>query len=183
MDLELVFETHSWSVDNGRGIATGWLPGSLSARGRDEARRLGRRRLAGTVDAVVTSDLRRAVETSETAFAGAAVPIHRDRRLRECNYGDLNGAPVDEIEARRLHHVDVPFPGGESYRQVVDRMRAFLDELVARGDGRHLVLIGHTATRWSLDHLLAGVPLEDLVAAPFDWQPGWSYTLGGTRLR
>ena len=39
-----------------------------------------------------------------------------------------------------------------------------------------MLLIGHSATRWSLDHLLVGVPLEELVGAPFDWQEGWTYT-------
>jgi len=28
------------------------------------------------------------------------------------------------------------------------------------------------ATRWGLDHLIGGVPLEDLVTADFAWQPG-----------
>jgi len=37
----VVFETHSITVDNERGVATGWLPGELSERGRDVARELG----------------------------------------------------------------------------------------------------------------------------------------------
>jgi hypothetical protein len=37
-------------------------------------------------------------------------------------------------------------------------------------------VIGHVATRWALDHL-RGVPLEQLVVAPFDWRPGWEYVL------
>ncbi|MDP9265018.1 MAG: hypothetical protein M3O91_02700 [Chloroflexota bacterium] len=40
------------------------------------------------------------------------------------------------------------------------------------GTGRVLI-IGHSATRFALDHLLRGAPLEDLVDAPFDWRPGW----------
>jgi bisphosphoglycerate-dependent phosphoglycerate mutase len=44
--IELVFETHSLSTDNERGIATGWLDGELSERGRDLAGVLGRRRRA-----------------------------------------------------------------------------------------------------------------------------------------
>jgi alpha-ribazole phosphatase/probable phosphoglycerate mutase len=38
-------------------------------------------------------------------------------------------------------------------------------------------VVGHTATRWALDHLLTGVRLEDLVDAPFEWQEGWDYRL------
>ena len=55
-------------------------------------------------------------------------------------------------------------------------MRAFLDGRLAKHEGGRVLLIGHSATRWSLDHLLAGAPLEDVVGAPFDWQEGWTYT-------
>jgi hypothetical protein len=34
LSIEIVFETNSWSVDNERGIATGWLPGRLSEKGK-----------------------------------------------------------------------------------------------------------------------------------------------------
>ena len=40
-----------------------------------------------------------------------------------------------------------------------------------------VLVIGHVATRWALDHVTRGVPLEDLVAADFGWQPGWEYRL------
>ncbi|MEU6779307.1 phosphoglycerate mutase family protein [Nonomuraea angiospora] len=65
MAVTLVYETHSITVDNETGIATGWLPGELSARGRDLAVELGARRTA--VDVVYASDLGRAVETAEMA--------------------------------------------------------------------------------------------------------------------
>jgi 2,3-bisphosphoglycerate-dependent phosphoglycerate mutase len=175
MPVDLIFETHSISEDNERGVATGWLPGRLSPAGRALAAELGARR-RGWVETVFTSDLRRAVETAEIAFAGAQVPIHRDPRLRECNYGDLNGS--DAAALPRLAHVDTPFPNGESYRQVVARMREFLTDLGAAWDGRRVVVIGHSATRWALDHLINGTDLAAAVAAPSDWREGWRYRLG-----
>jgi broad specificity phosphatase PhoE len=177
MAVELVYETHSTSVDNECGIATGWLPGELSEHGREQARALGERRRNDGIAAVYASDLRRAVETAEIAFAGSQIPVHYDARLRECDYGELNGAPVEQVTAVRRRHVDEPFPGGESYRQVVERTRTFLDEVAARNDGERIVVIAHSANRWALDHLVHGVPLEQLVAAPFDWQEGWVYRL------
>jgi alpha-ribazole phosphatase/probable phosphoglycerate mutase len=33
------------------------------------------------------------------------------------------------------------------------------------------------ATRWALDHVVRGVPLEELVDAPFEWREGWEYEL------
>jgi broad specificity phosphatase PhoE len=123
---------------------------------------------------VITSDLRRAVETAETAFAGTNIEIRQDPRLRECDYGRLNGAPVGEIEPRR-RFVDSPHPGGESYRDCVERMRTFLEDLRTEFDGRRVLIIGHRAQRWALQHLLEGTPLEDLVDEPFRWQEGWEY--------
>jgi broad specificity phosphatase PhoE len=62
VSVEVVFETHATTDDNEAGIATGWLPGRLSAAGRDQSRELGERRRDDGLAIVFTSDLRRAVE-------------------------------------------------------------------------------------------------------------------------
>ena len=175
MAVELVFETHAISLDNERGIATGWLPGTLSYAGRLEAQKLGDRRRGDHIVAVFTSDLHRAVETAEIAFAATGIPIVHDPRLRECNYGDMNGMPVGQLAAEAARRIDESWPAGESYRQVVGRIRRFLADIVANYQDKRIVVIGHSATRWSLDHLINGIALEDLVTAPFNWQPGWEY--------
>lgn len=176
----IVFETHSRTVDNERGIATGWLGGALSADGRALAEGLGERRRDDRLDAVFCSDLARAVETAEIAFAGTDIPVFLDWRLREIDYGELNGAPADAIAAERARRVDRPFPGGESYRDAVGRVASFLDDLRGGCAGGRVLLIGHTATRWALDHLLEGRRLEVVVAAPFDWREGWEYDFGAS---
>ncbi len=176
MGTRIVFETHSITDDNERGVATGWLPGRLSQDGRRLAVELGRRR-RDDVEAVFTSDLRRAVETAELAYADATVPVLMDWRLRECDYGDLNGAPVDQVHGDRAAFLDTAYPGGESWRAAVERAGRFLDDVPLRWDGRRVLVIGHLATRWALDHRLAGTPVERLVDEEFGWQPGWEYLL------
>jgi probable phosphoglycerate mutase len=175
--IELVYETHARTVDNEQGRATGWLPGRLSETGRGFAKDLGERRREDGFAVVFTSDLARAVETAEIAFAGSELPVRADSRLRECNYGELNGRPVAEIDAERLRRVDEPYPGGESYRQVAERVARFLEDLSPEFDGSRVLVISHAAPRWALEHLLRGTPLEDLVVAPFEWQEGWTYRL------
>ena len=176
MSVEILFETHALSVDNELGIATGWRDGQLSAEGRRLAAELGRRHLSSPPAAVYASDLGRAVETAEIAFGTTDVPFHFDARLRECDYGEMTGMPVAQLEREKALHVTQPFPGGESYADVVVRVRSFLQE-IATWDGRTLLLIGHSATRFSLDHLLADQDLATVVRAPFDWKPGWRYRL------
>jgi 2,3-bisphosphoglycerate-dependent phosphoglycerate mutase len=135
MTLSLVFETHSTTVDNERGVATGWMPGELSERGRSQAGELG-------------------------------------RRLRECDYGRRTGMPFAELHAGRRDHLDVPYPGGESWREAVQRVGWFLNDLPRRWDGSRVLVIGHVATRSGLDHWLNGQPLEDLAEQDFGWQEG-----------
>jgi broad specificity phosphatase PhoE len=173
--LQLVYETHAITTDNEAGIATGWLPGRLSARGRESAVALGARRRDDGIAAVYVSDLARAVDTARIAFDGSELPIHPDARLRECNYGRMNGSPNEVQQPRRVDHIDIPWPGGESYRDVVERTAGLLDDLVREWDGARLLLIAHSANRWSLDHLLLGRDLQELTTAEFDWQPGWEY--------
>jgi broad specificity phosphatase PhoE len=173
----IVFETHSVTEDNELGYATGWLPGRLSERGQVLARELGVRRRHDGLSAVFTSDLRRAAETTALAFNGSGLPVLADWRLRECDFGILNGAPRAAVHDHRRRWLDVPYPAGESWRQAVARVTGFLADLPSRWDGQRVLLIGHVATRWALDQRLLGIALEDLVEADFGWREGWSYEL------
>jgi len=175
MSMEIIYETHSVTTDNEAGVASGWLHGKLSPQGRALAQHLGERRSADRIAAVFVSDLRRAVETAEIAFGDTGIPVHRDARLRECNYGDLNGASVTAVAAQKRARVDTPFPAGESYEQVVDRTEAFLRDLVRDWDGARVVVIAHSANLCALEHLLHGKSLAEVVTAPFAWQEGWLF--------
>ena len=173
----LLFETHSWSEDNELGLASGWRGGALAPRGRGLAAALGDRRRHDGLAAVFCSDLVRAVETTQLAFAGSDIPILLDWRLRECDFGDWTGRPAADFQDTRLRFLDAPYPNGESWRQAIQRVGRFLPDLHPRWTGARVLVIGHTATRWAFDHFLRGQPLEALLAAPFDWQEGWEYTV------
>ena len=174
-DLVVVFETHATSLDNEAGRASGWFDVDLSATGEEQARQLGTRHRDDDLAAVFCSDLTRAVRTAEIAFAARALPIVRDARLRECDYGALTRHPTVEIEKRRVRHVTTPFPGGESYEQVVRRVSAWLTEAAATFAGRTVLVIGHRATFYAMEHLIKHIPLNEAITATWRWQPGWTY--------
>ena len=135
----------------------------------------GQRRTGDGITAVFSSDLTRAAQTAAIAFGNSAIPVLHDWRLRECDYGERNGMPVAELHAGRREHLDLPYPGGESWRQAVARVGRFLGDLPLRWNEQRILVIGHVATRWGLDHYIGGVPLEDLVEQDFAWQEGWEY--------
>ena len=173
----LVFESHATSLDNEVGLASGWFDVALSATGEEQARTLGARRRDDHLAVVFCSDLSRSFRTAEIAFGDRSVPIVRDARLRECDYGDLTRQPTSEIEQRRLVHLVEPFPNGESYQQVVDRVSGWLSEALAYLDAGTVLIIGHRATYYALEHLLNRVTLHEALTSPWTWQPGWTYHL------
>ncbi|HXW81724.1 MAG TPA: histidine phosphatase family protein [Acidimicrobiales bacterium] len=175
MPVQIVFETHSTTEDNEAGRATGWLPGRLSPVGRAQAAELGRRRASDGLAAIFSSDLARSLETARIAFAGS-VPILADWRLRECDYGRLNGAPVAEVLTDRSSHLDEPYPGGESWRQATARVARFLFDLPLRWEGCRVLVLGHVATYWGLECAMNAAELTSLVQGGFDWQKGCEFS-------
>jgi broad specificity phosphatase PhoE len=172
--MEIVFEPHAITYDNEKQIASGHYDVDLSPAGVEKAKQLGQRRKDEHFDAIFTSDLQRAYKTAELAF-GEKFPVIRDRRLRECDYGDFEHKPKATIRAERIKRIDEPFPNGESYGQCAENMKSFLQELLEDYDGKRVLIIGHRATHHGLDRWILGRPLEQVVTEQWEWQPGWTY--------
>jgi 2,3-bisphosphoglycerate-dependent phosphoglycerate mutase len=178
-DLVVVFESHAASLHNEAGPASGWFDVALSTKDEEQALMLGARRRDDDLAAVFCSDLTRAFRTAEIAFGDRPLSIVRDARLRECDYGTLTRHSTLEIEQRRVLHVATPFPSGESYQQVVGRVSAWLTELTTTFAGRTVLVIGHRATFYALEHLLRHAPLREAITSTWHWQPGWPYRHAG----
>ncbi len=169
--MEIIFESHATSEDNEKGLASGQLDTPLSSKGLHQATELGRRYKV-LPDVILCSDLQRSYRTAELAFSGAL--IVRDSRLREWDYGNYNGRPAAEIDSLKSSYIETPFPDGESLQEAVARILFLLDEFL-QSDIDSMLFIGHRATYYALEHRYNGRSLEDLVQAPWRWQPGWHY--------
>lgn len=176
--IKIIFESHATSLDNEKHLSSGHNDVELSPLGIQQAKELGERYKDEHFDAIFVSDLQRAYKTAETAF-GDRFPITRDKRLRECDYGDLTGHPSDEVDPVKVEHISIPFPNGESYQDCLKRMQEFINNLRQTYHDRdtNVLIIGHRTTQYGLEHLINGVALETLVTTPFKWQPGWTYSI------
>lgn len=90
----------------------------------------------------------------------------RDKRLRECDYGDLTRHPSDEVETTKVKHIKAPFPNGESHEDTTKRMKEFLKDLLKKYSGKKVMIIGHRATQYGLEHWINGVTLKKVVTDP-----------------
>ena len=159
--ITIYYRGHAQTLDMVRGVASGHHDTELSDHGRQQAAMDYRSAYEDVeFDAVYTSDTRRAYDTARLMLNGRALEITRDARLRECDYGDMTGGPRAEVEALRPSHLRDPFPNGESYEQVMRRMRQFVDQIARTERGRTLLVVGHFATYLGLEHIVNGVPVE-----------------------
>lgn len=174
--VTIIFESHGTTHDNEAHLASGHYDVELSSLGEQQSRELGERYKDDHFDAIFCSDLQRSYKSAEIAF-GNKSPIIKDARLRECDYGDLTRHPSDEVDPEKLKRIKEPFPNGESYEQTSERMKSFLQDLLRDYDGKRVMIIGHRATQYGLEHWIKGLPLEQVISAPWKWQPGWVYEL------
>lgn len=172
--ITIIFEAHGTTFDNEAHLASGHNDVELSSLGIKQAKELGERYKYDHFDVIFCSDLQRSYKTAEIAF-GNRFPIIKDKRLRECDYGDLTRHPSDEVEPQKAARINRPFPNGESYEQASKRMKEFLDDLKKNYDGKKVMVIGHRSTQYGLEHWIKGISLKDLVSTLFKWQPGWVY--------
>lgn len=178
MAVTITYFVHGTTVDNEQHLATGWLPGELSAAGKQQAKELGNIVADKQFDVVCCSDLQRAIQSAELGFGGK-YQIIQDNRLRECNYGDMNGTPAAAFKDKMEDYVGSPFPNGESYRDVEARLASFLDFLHANYEGKHIAIVAHQAPQLALDVILKGKTWQQAISEDWRkqkaWQPGWEY--------
>ncbi len=175
--ITIIFESHSTTTDNEKHLSSGHNDVELSELGKEQAKELGERYKNESFDAVFCSDLQRSYKTAENAFSDRNFPIIKDKRLRECDYGKLTQHPNSEVNPEKPNHITVPFPNGESYEDTATRMKSFLKDLLKNYDGKKVMVIGHRATQYGLEHFIKGISLSNAIQEPWKWQPGWTYTL------
>ncbi|MFW5853269.1 MAG: histidine phosphatase family protein [Patescibacteria group bacterium] len=180
MSITITYFVHGTTVDNENHISSGWSDVELSDLGIQQAKNLKEQTKDKNFVTVFCSDLKRAKNTADLVF-GDVYPIIEDERLRECNYGDYNGKPSEEVEPLQEQAINTPMPNGESYEDVKKRISSFLEDLKRDYDGKHIAIVAHKAPQLALDVLLKGMTWEEAFANDWrktkSWQPGWEYTV------
>ncbi|UCG03977.1 MAG: histidine phosphatase family protein [Candidatus Heimdallarchaeota archaeon] len=182
MTVEIVYFVHGTTNDNEKNIATGWGDCTLSDLGLKQTRKMSQRLKDVQFDCVFCSDLRRAVDSVNIIW-GSLIQIIQDKRLRECNYGDLTGVKISTLRKIMIKHIDNPFPNGESYKEVEKRIRSFLEDLKENYLGRKVAILAHQAPQLALDVILNGKTWKQAIKEdwrrkqPKEWKPGWIYYL------
>lgn len=181
MAIKITYFVHGTTIDNEKEISSGWKDVELSELGVKQSVDLKEQTKNQKFDVVFCSDLKRAHESAKLTWEGM-YQIIPDARLRECNYGKLNGASSDIVEPMQEEEcIEKSFPEGESYENVKVRLADFLEFLKQNYDSKHVAIVAHKAPQLSLDVFLKGKTWEQALAEDWrktkSWKPGWQYEL------
>lgn len=143
---------------------------SLSEVGREQAERAATAFAArGTIQAIVSSPLKRCQETAQVVAARLGLDVRVDAGLRETDFGAWEGLTFGEVRERQpeelnawLASPDAAPPGGESFASVADRVSETRDRLAAEYAGRTVLLVTHVTPIKTLVRLALGAPPESL---------------------
>jgi probable phosphoglycerate mutase len=155
-----------WNV---LGRRQGQLDSPLTALGRDQALSQGRLLVGEGVDLLLSSPLGRARETAEIMADVLGVGVEVLTDLRELDHGRYAGLTAADLvdrpdwAERRRDKYDWRFPDGESYRDVDQRARRLLDDVLHR-PLRAPVLVSHEMIGRMLVKNLTGIPAAEALA-------------------
>ncbi|MDO5644743.1 MAG: histidine phosphatase family protein [Dermabacter sp.] len=138
----------------------------LSEAGRRQAELTGRRLQDSGITALASSSMVRAQQTADLMNASLDLPRLVDPRLRELNFGDMEGLTDAEIgqrfadfhAAQAEMREDLPYPGGEAPGAVAARALAAIDDLAALGHERVAIVTHGVVIRTLAAHAL-GAPI------------------------
>ena len=149
------------------GRLNGRLPGvGLSEKGRAEAATQAGRLTGEKVEAIYSSPLQRTRETAEIVAERLGLPIRYREDVIEIDYGEWTGLTFDQIRQDERWQMwsrsrsIAAVPGGESWRQVQERVVGALFDLRQTHPEGSVVVVGHGDVIRAALLFALGMPLD-----------------------
>jgi probable phosphoglycerate mutase len=188
MTVELWLVRHGETDWNAEGRMQGHMDIPLNEVGRNQARLLANELQGLHVDALYSSDLKRAWQTAEILGKQLGLEVWPDTRLREIDQGEWSGLSIEEIRSSysegrnpiKLDPIHGRPPGGESSIEVAQRVWALADEIASGFAGKRVLLVSHGFALATLIAAASAIPFRDVrklipqntALIKIDWTPG-----------
>lgn len=147
---------HGETVDNARQVMQGQTQGLLNDEGLRQARELSARLAGEHFDAVVASDLHRAIQTATILAEPHGLAVATTPLLRERDWGGFTGRFIPDLKGE-------PWPDDvESLEAMLQRARRFLDFLRSAYPDRRVLAVGHGIINKAIQSVFFGRPMNQI---------------------
>ena len=134
----------------------GQTQGELNEEGREQARRVAERLAAEPIDAVVASDLRRAIQTAEIIAAPHHIVVRTTELLRERDWGSFTGRYIPDLRGETWPD-DI-----ESEEDMLQRALTFLKYITTTYPDKRVVAVGHGIINKAILAVYAQCPMREV---------------------
>jgi probable phosphoglycerate mutase len=137
MNTILYLVRHGETVDNARQLMQGQTQGELNENGVLQAKALSEQWRNRVIDAVISSDLKRAVDTAAVIAAPHGLEVVTTSLLRERDWGDFTGRYIPDLK-------NEPWPENvESLENLLSRAGEFITYVRQTFPGKKVLAVGH----------------------------------------
>ena len=147
---------HGETFDNARQIMQGQTQGELNEKGREQAQQVAERLANEPIDAVVASDLHRAIQTAEIIAAPHGLPVRTTELLRERDWGSFTGRFIPDLRGETWPD-DI-----ESEDALLKRARSFIIYITTTYPGKRVVAVGHGIVNKAILAVYAQCPMREV---------------------
>lgn len=178
--MRLFLIRHGETDWNAEGRFQGQADIPLSPRGEQQAVALAGIMESEAVDVIYASDLQRAWQTALIIAEASGVPLQQEARLREMAFGRWEGLTYKELQQREAALLEAwqadpsrtAPPGGETLRQITERVGAVLNTVLATVQAHRVAIVAHSG------------PLRVLLclALGFDVRSYWRFVIAPASL-
>ena len=167
----LLLVRHGESEANREDIFAGHLNADLMPKGMIQAQKTAEYIAQNyTVDKVYASDLKRAYKTGECISQRLNTEIIPDERLREIDAGEWDGVKFNNIGNINpvefhiwLNDIGNAFcPGGETVKELNDRIVGVMTEIAQNNDGKTIVVATHATPVRVMQNFVENGDLEKM---------------------
>lgn len=164
--MRIIIVRHGETGHNARNLIQGHTLGTLSAKGREQVKRLALRLKNEKIDVILSSDLKRAADTANEIAKYHDAKVLHTQELRERNMGEFEGRTLEEFLKARdesgVHRTRFRPNGGESYIDMCERAKKFLEK-IKKYNGRSVLIVAHGAFNKALLAVLLDKTMEEAV--------------------
>ena len=153
---EIYLVRHGETVDNARQVMQGQTQGELNEKGMAQAQQVAERLASEHFDAVIASDLHRAIQTAEIIAAPHGLPVTTTALLRERDWGSFTGCFIPDLRGKTWPD-DI-----ESEKVLLQRAREFLMYITATWPDSRVVAVGHGIINKALLAVYAQCSMRDV---------------------
>ncbi len=145
-----------WNIENRvQGISD--IP--LTDEGIKEAEQLQKLVESLNIDVVISSPLKRAVDTAKI-IVNSKLPINTDDRIKERSWGMNEGAKIDEVDSIDCWDVilNTKVQNIESIQDFMYRVSDFIEDIKVRYKDKNVLVVTHSAVCRVIHYLLGRIP-------------------------